>query len=560
MKFRALFALLFALPLATRAQEPTSPTAAPTAPAAQPAGGGMRLSPEDAIRLALEKNLDLQLAQSVPEIAREQVGVALGSYDPLGFAEYRFDHRENLTASPVQSAFGSPTKIQEDQWDYIAGFRGAVPSGLNYATAYRFTRLDSDSGFFALDPDHRPSIVTSAMLPLLKDFRYNAADVGVKRARISSDASDEDFRAFVTNLIVSVDGQYWNVVALRASEAVSEKSLAVSRDLLGQTKIQYQVGVVSRVRVTEAEAGVAERESDYIRDSNLARNAEDELLQAILAPDAEVYQTTRLVTEDPTYVEYPVDEPAAIVRALARRPELQAKRKRVEEAELMLAYERNQRLPRLDLTGSYTISGLSGPQKVPAGTPVAPRSFDADGSPVCNGTVFDPVAQCGPTPSSGFDEHSWDAHDDFFDASGAHGWAAGVRVEIPIGNRSARHRVVQSEIQLRRSVTDLKREEQDVILGVRTAARGVRDALGALQAAARRRDAQEETLRAEQERLRLGDSTPREVLERERDLQQAERQVIFFGNRHRVAITTFEKEQSTLLEARGSDPEALLRR
>jgi outer membrane protein TolC len=527
------------------------------APAAPAPADGMKLSLTDAIRLALEKNLDLQFAESFPEIAREQVGQALGAYDPLGFAEYRFDHRENLTASPVQSAFGSPTRIGEDQWDYVAGFRGVIPSGLNYASTYRFSRLDSESGFFALERDNRPSVVTQATMPLLKDFRYNAADVNVKRSRIGSDISDEDFRAFVTNLVVNVDGQYWGVVALRASEGVAQKSLAVSRDLLEQTKVQYQVGVVSRVRVTEAEAGVAERESDYIRDANLARNAEDALLRAILAPDAEVYETTRLLTEDPTYVEYPVDEQAAIRRAMERRPELEAKRKRVEEAELLLAYAKNQRLPRLDLTGAYSVGGLAGPQKVPTGTPIPPRAFDADGSPVCNGVVFNGV-DCGLTPDSGFEEESWDAHDDFFDASGAHGWTAGVHVEIPIGNRSARHLVVQREIELRRATTDLKREEQNVILDVRTAARGVRDAIGALQAAARRRDAQAETLRAEQERLRLGDSTPREVLERERDLQQAERQVIFYGNRHRVAITEFERAQASLLEARGIEPETLV--
>jgi outer membrane protein TolC len=529
----------------------------------------MRVSLTDAIRLALEKNLDLQFAESFPEISREQVGQALGAYDPLGFAEYKFDHRENLTASPVQSAFGSPTRIGEDQWDYIAGFRGVIPSGLSYGSTYRFSRLDSESGFFALERDNRPSVVTQATMPLLKDFLYNAADVNVKRSRIGSERSDEDFRAFVTNLVVNVDGQYWGVVALRASEGVAQKSLAVSRDLLEQTKVQYQVGVVSRVRVTEAEAGVAERESDYIRDANLARNAEDELLKTILAPDAEVYEATRLVTEDPTYVEYPVDEQSAIRRAMERRPELQAKRKQVEEAELLLAYAKNQRLPRLDLTGAYTVGGLSGPQKVPTGTPIPARAFAGppvadingdgvpDGQPVCNGTTFN-GANCGLTPDSGFDEQSWDAHDDFFDASGAHGWTAGVHVEIPIGNRSAKHLVVQREIELRRARTDLKREEQNVILGVRTAARGVRDAIGALQAAARRRDAQAETLRAEQERLRLGDSTPREVLERERDLQQAERQVIFYGNRHRVAITEFEKSQATLLEARGIQPEMLL--
>jgi outer membrane protein TolC len=132
-------------------------------------------------------------------------------------------------------------------------------------------------------------------------------------------------------------------------------------------------------------------------------------------------------------------------------------------------------------------------------------------------------------------------------------------MEIPIGNHTARSRASQAEIELRRASTQLRQTEQLVILDVRKAARDVVDAIAALQAAERRRDAQEETLRAEQEKLRLGDSTPREVLEFEEDLAEAEREGIVAGQRYRTAITRFEKAQATLLEARGIQLEAVMR-
>ena len=66
----------------------------------------------------------------------------------------------------------------------------------------------------------------------------------------------------------------------------------------------------------------------------------------------------------------------------------------------------------------------------------------------------------------------------------------------------------------------------------------------------RRRVATEETLRAEQERLRLGDSTPFQVLEFEEDLAEAESQVIFSLQTYRNAITALERSQGTLLETR----------
>jgi outer membrane protein TolC len=259
---------------------------------------------------------------------------------------------------------------------------------------------------------------------------------------------------------------------------------------------------------------------------------------------------------------------------MEQRPELVAARKRVEDAEVELAYRMNQRLPRLDLTGAYTVSGLAGPQKTPPTVQYAPGEqivpfTDSDMDGYCSsrpfvagdglGCGFAPNVNQATSTRSAIETDSIDAHDEFFTASGAHGWAAGVRMEIPIGNHTARSRASQAEIELRRASTQLRQTEQLVILDVRKAARDVVDAIAALQAAERRRDAQEETLRAEQEKLRLGDSTPREVLEFEEDLAEAEREGIVAGQRYRTAITRFEKAQATLLEARGIQLEAVMR-
>ncbi len=577
MMSRTATLLALSLPLAALAQEPQAPAPTP-AP-----GEELRLSLAEAERLTLENNLELQVARTSPEIAQEVVLQARGAYDPLGFAEYKFDHREQPVASTVLQAFGTGTAIEEDQWDYVGGFRGVVPWGISYSSTYDMRRLDSTSGFQSLEREYRPAWISTLAVPLLKDFRWNAVDVAVKRTRLGAQISDEDFRRFVTDLIVAVEESYWSLVALRENERVARKSQQVASDLLGQTRVQYEVGVVSKVLVKQAEAGLAQREVATIVSQNLARAGQDNLLNTILAPSAERLRDTRLVIDDPTFVEYAVDENAAMRRAMEQRPELLAARKRVEDAGIELSYRMNQRLPRLDLTGSYTLSGLSGPQKVAPGTLYSPSRetdpttglpitvggtptdplTDQDGDVICSGRVATSTnpgdSACGSVRDDGISNASTDSHDDFFDAAGTHGWAAGVRVEIPIGNQTARARAAQAEIELRRAKTQLRQVEQMVILDVRKAARDVTDAIAALQAAERRREAQEETLRAEQEKLRLGDSTPREVLEFEEDLAEAAREGIVAGQRYKTAITRFEKAQASLLEARGIQLERALR-
>ncbi len=522
--------ILVIFPLAALAQDQPPP---------EILGRDALLSLREAENLALENNRGLVIARTVPEIAGSLEDQAEGVFDPLGFAEFGFAHEEDPVVSPVQNAFGAGSvdvislrMIESDAWRGSTGLSGILPFGLQYSSTYTYTRFDTNSAFTGLERDYRPVWESIATLPLLRDFIYNEANVVLKQSRIQRELSEEEFRQSIIDLLVGVDAAYWNLAALRATEGVATQSLEVANDLVEQTRVQYEVGVVSRVNVSQAAAGQAEREFDFIVAQTAAANAQDSLIDLIEHPDLAALKSTKVVTEDPAFVEYSVDEEVAVDKAMRLRPELAQDRRRLEDAELQLAFARNQRLPRLDLLGGYTFTGLAGP---------GVRIDDPNSST--------PLFPGGKVP--GVPVHGRSANNNFFDASGARSWNIGGRVEIPLGNHTARARVTQRDIELRRARTQLRRQEQEIVLGVRRAARALRAGIGGLQAAERRRAAQAESLRAEQERLRLGDSTPREVLEQQRDLAEAERQVIFALQVYRDSITALEQSQGTLLETRG---------
>jgi outer membrane protein TolC len=496
------------------------------------------LSLYEAEGLALENNRGLVIARSIPQVAASLEDQAEGVFDPLGFAEFGFAHSEDPLVSPVQNAFGAAgggvialRKIEDDVWQGGTGLSGILPFGLQYSSTYTYTRFDTNSAFSGLERDYRPVWESVATLPLLRDFIHNEANVIVKQSRIQRELSEEEFRQSIIDLLVGVDSAYWRLAALRATEGVASKSLEVANDIVEQTRVQYEVGVVSRVNVSQAAAGQAEREFDFIVAQAAAANAQDFLIDLIEHPDLAALRSTKVVTEDPAFVEYSVDEEVAVEKAMRLRPELAQDRRRLEDAELQLAFARNQRLPRLDVVGGYTLTGLAGPgREIASADPnLAFPGGKVDGVPL----------------------HGRSAHNNWFGASGAHSWNIGGRVEIPLGNHTARARVVQRDIELRRARTELRRQEQEIVLEVRNAARDLRAAIQGLQAAERRRAAQAESLRAEQERLRLGDSTPREVLEQQRDLAEAERQVISALQVYRDSITALEQSQGTLLQTRG---------
>ncbi len=490
----------------------------------RPVGGEIRVSRDEAILLALENNLDLIIARTGPQIAQQDLERALGAYDPDLFLEHQFEETENPVLSRFQDILGvATTQVKDKDWTYSAGFSGLVASGITYSSSYNLRRAETDSGISSLDPEWRADWGSELRIPILRDLFSNQASITVERSQIGVDISIEDFRQELMDQITTVENAYWELGGARADERVTQKSLETAGDLLEQTQVQYEVGVVSRVAVSQAEAGVAEREVAAIVASNRADGAQDALLNLIAVPSMQEYATTQLVTADPTFVDYSVDPSVAIERAMRLRPEIRTARKRVEDNEFQLQLAGNQLLPRLDLIASYRLSGLSG-------EPV---------DPVTGGI---PPAPIFPTSRSG-------ANDDFF-SSNPRSWGVGARFELPLGNDTARAELVTKRIELRRAQTILRRTEQDIILDVRNAARVLRNSADSVQASERRRVATEETLRAEQERLRLGDSTPFLVLEFEEDLAEAESQVIFSLQTYRNAITALERSQGTLLETR----------
>ncbi|MBW2316724.1 MAG: TolC family protein, partial [Deltaproteobacteria bacterium] len=365
--------------------------------------------------------------------------------------------------------------------------------------------------------------------PLLRNLYWNQPWTEVKLSKEAYGQALEEFRLQLMNIVTRVEDSYWEAVATDAQERVAVKSLEASQELLEQTEVQYEVGVVSKVEVFEAEAGVAEREVELIRARNAYRSAQDDLIDQILGVNLEAGSRTLVNPTDrpDEYTAYVVDVEAAAGKAMRLRPELAALDQAIEQQEIRLTFNRNQMAPQVDLVASYGYTGLSGKPCDPTG----PLGFCSSLAP--------PI-----------DIHSNFGHstEDFFDHDGANNWSIGGVFSIPLGNHAPRARKRQAEIEMRKIRTQRVRLVQDIILNIRKSARDLRSAQEGIEAAERRRLAAEEQFRAEGIRLEQGESTPFDVLQRERDLVSAESQKIGAFQLYRNAVAALERSQGTILE------------
>ncbi|MEM9174680.1 MAG: TolC family protein [Myxococcota bacterium] len=497
------------------------------APDAEIVRPGRALSINEAVALAIRNNLDVEVERFGPAIADANRDGAWGAYDPTLSANMGYD----LQKTPNTFGLNPVASNRERVKGGGIGIDQLIPYvGARVGARYEAQSTSTRSGLQSLDEQFNSSFFLTATIPLARGLLWNQEWTNVQTSALGSDASFEGLRTAVMDTVRSTVESYWGLVAARDQVRVAQKSLETARALLEQTKTQYEVGVVSRVEVVEAEAGVADREFSMIRSANDYRNAQDTLIDAVLGRELGALTDLHFSPSDAPddYQSRTVDVGRSVDLAFAQRPELAQQRKQIEQDEIELKFAKNQRLPQFDVEGRFGYVGISGEGNV--------------------GLIdLDPDDMLPPPipPNRPFDR----SDDDFFTGRGSENFRVQGTFSVPIPNTRARKQVVRSGLELQRAKTREARLEQSIILEVRRAARTLEASQQGIEAAERRRLAAEEQLRAERIRLEHGESTPFEVLQRESDLVEAESQKINALQSYRSAEVGLERAQGTILGA-----------
>jgi outer membrane protein len=525
----------------------------PTAPGAEvdiakqvePETPRIPLALREAVELGLKNGLALEVQRYGPYIANEALESAWGAYDPELYSDYLY----SSTDTPVASLLTFPnSSILERDFTGEAGLRGILPfTSTSYGITYGGRRVQTTDPLSLLSPEIRTSLVFTVTQPLLRNLIWNQPWTLVKTSQVGSRAAWDDFRRQLMDTVQAIENAYWFLVASEEQLRVANKSLESAKALLNQTKTQYDVGVVSKVDVTEAEAGVASREVNVIRAKNAYLATQDQLIDLVygagLRPKLEfmVDPTDHLLGE----LKYEINLDLAVEKAFRERPELAIAHDEVQRQQYLVQYAKSQRWPQLDVVGQYGYQGLTGQPSKDCVIPNFSGTFvpGQTGAPC---TEFIPLLPPGSVPNSA---NIMDANQDFFAGRTGLNWSVKGILSIPIGNDTAYHNLERTQLEFRRANAQTKRTEQDIILDVRNAVRNLESAYEGIQASERARIAADEQLRAERIRLEHGESTPFEVLLREEQLVTAESNKIEALRIYQNSATALDRAQGTILQS-----------
>ncbi len=476
----------------------------------------LQLSLDQALRLALEQNLDIRVVDYDRDLARENIVTQRGAFDAvlqvgipgatavvgsvgggfgqaapavggIGFSSSKTPSTSSLAGADVSESDGYNTQVQVGQrFDF----------GLRYQFGYNVGRTVSNSLFTNLNPAWNNTLGFSIVQPLLKGRGKESSGAQLLLARANASVSEEALRAQVKTILFNVVQAYWELVFSERNLAVAEQSLQLAGEQLGRTRAQVEVGMIAPVEETQAEVAVAQRRSELIVARNGLENATDNLralLRAESLPGG--WDTVIDATETP---EIAIEQAAldeAIRTALANRPEIATARAQIAARHVEVVAANNALLPALDLVGGLSFHGIGGNEILTEGFPPTIIGEVEGGYGDALGQLFD------------FDFGTW---------------RLGVNFSMPIGNNAAKGAYAQTTLNEDKAKTELERTEQQTILEVRQAVRAVSDAGELVTSTGATRELAELQLEIEQDRFDVGMSTNFEVLTFQDDLARSQ--------------------------------------
>ena len=482
----------------------------------------LELSVDDAVKRALESNVDIAVDKYNPELSAQSVRQALGYYDPFLSSTLSKSSQD----TPATSALSGGAKVTTDTLVYNFGLSQYLPTGATFGLTFNNNKQDTTSSLSNFNPGYSSTLTASLTQPLLKNFRIYSFRQQIRVAKKNREISDVQFRQTVINTVASVRKAYWDLIYAIDNLQAAQKSLALAKKLLSENEIKVRVGTMAPLDVVEAKSEVASREAGVIVAESALARAEDVLKSAIFPKnDPATWALRILPTDRPSAEPMAVSAEAAITNALEKRTDVVAARKGLERADISVEYARNQTLPQLDLTASYGATGVGGTGLV----------RDGFGGPVI-GTI---PGGYGDAVSSVFGR-------DFPT------WTVRFNVTYPILNRQAAAASAQARVTKSQLLASFQRLELQVAAEVRSAARAVETNVKRVASTKAARVLSAQRLDAEEKKFAAGMSTNFLVTQAQRDLAVAEVAELQAIADYRKSIIDFERVQESGISGSGA--------
>ena len=528
--------------------------------------GKLYLSLRDTIALALENNLDIELQRYGPEISRASLmraeaggllrgvpptiqagpasaqaqatgsqtggfgggggaqrtgaatgggdaggtvitatGTAFQNLDPVFVSSVNFGHQTRPQANTVTTGLTS-TVFDFAQHSY--SLSKSWLGGTTTSFGWNNTNLTGNNPLSDINPSKTANFQLQVSQRLLQGFGKAVNNRNIRIQKNNLKVTDLQFRAQLITTIAAITNLYWDLVSYNEDVKVKQQALSLAEKLTSDNRKQVEIGTLAPIEIVSAEAQVARRQQELLTSETVLLQQEVIIKNAlsrtgVASPalaDSRIVPTDRIRVPD---VEAAIPLQDLYGQALEDRPDLQQTKINIQNTKIGLQGSRSQLLPSLDLQGNLQNNALAGNVNdlLLRGRPL-PRNVDP---------YF--VGGFGTTLSQLFRRNFPD-------------YSFGFTLNVPLRNRSAQADMIIDSLNLRQQELNEQRNLNQLRVDISNAMIALRQARARYETALKEQTLQEQTLDAEQKKYALGASTVYFVIQYQRDLAQAQSNVV----------------------------------
>lgn len=542
--------------------------------------GNLYLSLQDALALALENNIDLEIARYNPLLAEwrlqrseaggllpgvpsgaaqagsvaagqgvtgsqtaagvtggnfsantarntnqtiAQIGPVTQTLDPIVQQVTTFSHRNTPQSNTVQSQ--SPVLTSDSAVNSTSIQQGFLTGG-SVTLTFRTNYLDENSPTNILNPSTAANLSLSFQHNLLRGLGTKVNARTIRVSKLNLETSDINFRAQVTAVVNQVVNGYLNLAFAQEDNRAKQLALEVAETLRKNVNAQVELGSLAPPELTRADAQVAQSRLSLVSAQTAVEQQELRLKNLLTRNGVAdpALAAARIILTDRLGIPGRDDLPPVeelVKKARESRPDLLAARANLEAAAISSEGTRNGVLPNLQVFGAMTNAGLAGS---PGQSRNQPDPYFVGGFPEAAGQVF---RRNFPTDR------------------------VGAFISVPVRNRQAQADYAIDQLQYRQNGLSTRKSVQKVEVDVMNAVVALQQARARYEAAQKNRVLQEQLLSGEQKKFEAGASTPALVIQLQRDLASARASEVSALVSYNTARATLNQTTGATLEAYG---------
>jgi outer membrane protein TolC len=473
---------------------------------------------EEAVSLALEKNLDIQVAKLEPQSVDFLVAGFRNTYLPV--LTSTVGQRENYQL-PTRTLTGG-TRVNQGTLTYNASIAQTIPKwGGNYSVAWTNTKVNSSDLLANYNPLFTSGLLASYTQPLLRGFKLDNIRQQLMINLLNREISEESARATVTQTVANVRNAYWDLVFAQSAVDVARRATELADKLVEDNEARVEVGTLAPLDIVQAQAEAATRRQNLAAAEAAAQTAEIALKRFLVSgTDDPIWRQTLRPVDLPQLSPPPADVEGAIRTALAQRTDVLNTRKNLDVSDVNIRFFRNQALPDLDLNASYGAQGIGG------------TFFRRSGSGIESQVI-------GTVPGGFFDALSVLRQREYPN------WNFSLTLSYPLLGSQADAQLARARLQRNQSLTRLRALEVQVAAEVTNAALTVESNLKRVEAATAARELAQKRLEAEQSKFDVGMTTNFFVVQAQRDLRDAQNTELRALADYRKSLVNYERAQQS---------------